>query len=251
MRKVLIIGYGVVGQNMHKLFKNASIADPPKGFTINEEERFDVAFVCVPTEKKADGTCDTSIVERVIVDYAENVDIFCIKSTVPPETTKKIGSDYYVKVVFSPEYFGETIHANGADYNFLILGGKRTYASVVAEAYKEISHSSLEIIFTSSRTAELCKYMENCWLAAKVTFCNEFARISSMIGVDYNELRELWLKDPRINRSHTFVYKDNPYYSSHCLNKDIPALIAFAESVGGDPSLMRSVFQTNEKHMND
>ena len=29
----------------------------------------------------------------------------------------------------------------------------------------------------------------------------------------------------RMGDSHTFVSKDHPYYDSHCLNKDIPALI--------------------------
>ena len=32
--------------------------------------------------------------------------------------------------------------------------------------------------FTDRKTAELCKYMENCYLATKVTFCNEFFRIA-------------------------------------------------------------------------
>lgn len=31
--------------------------------------------------------------------------------------------------------------------------------------------------------------------------------------------------DSRMGDSHTYVNPDNPYYDSHCLNKDIPALI--------------------------
>lgn len=39
------------------------------------------------------------------------------------------------------------------------------------------------------KTAELAKYMENCWIATKVTFCNEFADIAAQYGISYNELR--------------------------------------------------------------
>ena len=43
-------------------------------------------------------------------------------------------------------------------------------------------------------------------------------------NVDYEELRELFLLDERVNPSHTFVYEEHPYWSSHCLNKDVPAI---------------------------
>jgi len=66
--------------------------------------------------------------------------------------------------------------------------------------------------------------MENSWLATKVTFCCEFMRAAEKAGVNYEELRELFLADPRVNPAHTFVYRDHPYYDSHCLNKDVPQI---------------------------
>lgn len=247
MKDVLIIGYGVVGQNMHKIFTQSDIADPAKNYKPNKKH-YDLAFVCVPTEMKKDGSCDTWIVEEVIEEYSDIVDVFCIKSTIPPGTVEK---KLYNNCVFSPEYFGETIHANGYEYDFLILGGEKHLMSKVAAVYKEVMHPNIKIVFTDPITAELTKYMENCWLAAKVTFCNEFYRIANKIGVDYNVLRELWLMDPRINRSHTFVFDDQPYYQSHCLDKDIPGLIEFAKSQNIHPDLMQSVFEVNKKHKND
>ena len=73
-------------------------------------------------------------------------------------------------------------------------------------------------------TAELVKYMENAYLATKVTFCNEFFRIAQHYKVDYEDLRELVTLDPRIDPSHTFVYRSHPWYDSHCLNKDVAAI---------------------------
>jgi len=67
--------------------------------------------------------------------------------------------------------------------------------------------------------------MENCFLALKVTFCSEFATIAKDFGISYPELREIFILDDRMGTSHTFVNSDSPYYDSHCLNKDIPALI--------------------------
>lgn len=249
MKRVLIIGYGVVGKNMHKIFKHADILDPLKGYyNHGNNHKYDVAFVCVPTEKKINGSCDISIVRNVIMKSSNIVDVFCIKSTIPPGTTKKYFNN---NSVFSPEYFGETIHSNGAEYDFVTLGGTPVLSSKVAEVFKEVVHSNTKFLFTDSKTAELCKYMENCWLAAKVTFCNEFYRIANKLGVNYNELRELWLMDPRINRSHTFVYENTPYYESHCLDKDIPALISFANSNQISTDFMKSVFEVNKKHKSE
>ena len=44
------------------------------------------------------------------------------------------------------------------------------------------------------------------------------------MDVDYEELRELFVLDPRVNPSHTFVDRMHPYWSSHCLDKDVPAI---------------------------
>ena len=75
-----------------------------------------------------------------------------------------------------------------------------------------------------STTAELAKYMENSWLATKVSFCVQFYQLAEKLGVSYEELREIFILDPRVNPSHTFVYDDHPYWSSHCLDKDVAAI---------------------------
>lgn len=70
----------------------------------------------------------------------------------------------------------------------------------------------------------------------------EFANIGKEFGVDYSELRECWLADPRVSPSHTFVYSDQPYYNSHCLNKDIPATLHFTNQA----MLIKAVNDINE-----
>lgn len=235
----LIIGYGVVGANLKKIFVDADICDPEKGYTIDKSKKYKVAFVCVPTPSNPDGSADLSFVERAISE--NNAEVFCIKSTVPPGSTEKFNKP----CVFSPEYAGETIDANSTAYDFVILGGPKNYTAIVAEEYKKRISSCSKIFQTDSKTAELTKYMENSFLAMKVAFCSEFYRVANSFDIDYDELRELWLLDPRIGRSHTFIFKDTPYYDSKCLNKDIPAIIKAAEEKNCIMDIMKAVHDTN------
>jgi hypothetical protein len=59
-------------------------------------------------------------------------------------------------------------------------------------------------------------------------------------------LRELFILDKRMGDSHTFVYKDKPYWDSHCLNKDVP-YIAYSQQA---PFLI-NVCEYNNKRKND
>lgn len=248
-----IIGYGVVGQNMAKIFPEAHVVDQYvdksrypvfPSFAEAGEEYYDVAFICVPTDPLPDGSCDTSVVEKAIRE--NNARVFVVKSTVPPGTCHKLSVNISKRVVFSPEFFGGTHHANAVDYDFVILGGNRKSADIVAELYKEHFSASLRIFKTDTETAELVKYAENAFLATKVRFFAEFAGLVEHLGKDADEWRELLLNDPRIGRSHTFTYRDHPYYDSHCLNKDVPAILAYADSLGYEMPLLQRVGESNE-----
>jgi UDPglucose 6-dehydrogenase len=255
MNNVLIIGGGIVGTNMKKIFTEADIHDPFLKMKKKEGKKYDIGFICVPTPMLPDGSCDISYVERAIEENKNDVKIFVIKSTVPPGTTKKIDCSYgQINIIFSPEYFGETIHANGYNYDFVIFGYNKNIPEAlykVTELYKNHYTGEIRFYFTDSTTAELVKYMENSFLALKVTFCNEFYRLANRLGVNYDELRELFIADPRVGRSHTFVYRDHPYYESKCLDKDVPAIISFAEKMGAEMDLMYTVKAVNEKFRNE
>ncbi len=84
--------------------------------------------------------------------------------------------------------------------------------------------------------------VENAFLATKVSFCTQFWSTAREIGVDYEELRELFTLDPRVGKSHTFVYDDSPFWKSHCLDKDVPAIAETYEM----PFLL-SVIEFNER----
>jgi UDPglucose 6-dehydrogenase len=240
---VLVMGYGVVGK---ALMAELSVLKPavydPKyaEYEVMPPGRFDVAFLCVQTPMCADGSADVSFVEKAV--SAVSADVVVIKSAVPVGTAESLAAAFHKRIVVSPEFYGATRFAPACP-DFLILGGDSASCAVVAGLYYRVKNSAFRIHFTDWRTAELTKYMENCFLALKVTFCNEFADIAKRFGVNYPQLRELIVCDPRFGASHSFVFDDSPYYDSHCLNKDIPALIAFA---GDAAPLMRAVATINE-----
>jgi len=246
---VLILGYGVVGRNLHKVFQWADIEDPNLGMRRTGNLPFDVAFVCVPTPNKPDGRVDISYVRDAT--SKANAQVVVIKSTVPPGTTDALVDELGIPIVFSPEFEGETLSSK-VPTNFFILGGYKAWSEKVAEAIKYATTGECKIYFTSSRLAELCKYMENSFLAMKVSFCNEFYRVAKKMGISYDELREAWLLDPRIGRSHTYVFEDTPYWSSKCLDKDVPAIIAWAErELSYEMKLMKNVVEVNKGHKNE
>ena len=229
---ILIVGYGNIGKHIHKEFEILK----PEIYDINIREHcdmsiidnlYDAAFICVPTESLNDGSCDVSIVYKSVMKI--NADIIIIKSTVPPGTTEFLQKQYPAKnIIFSPEYYGVTQHCK-EEPGFVVLGGEKEICDKAAQLYYKVKNGYYKILLTDTKTAELAKYMLNCYLALKVTFCNEFADVARDIGVSYTALREIFVADERIGNSHTFVYNDKPYYDSHCFNKDIPAFIQFAK----------------------
>ncbi len=89
--------------------------------------------------------------------------------------------------------------------------------------------------------------MENAFYAIKVTFVNEFYDIARVHGVDFNQLRELWLADTRISRDHTFVYPDARGFSGKCLPKDCNAIVHSSRQQGYEPKFMAACLKINEE----
>lgn len=247
MMNIGIVGYGHVGKAIHVLFPEAVVYDAPMQMGSQAEvNACDMVFVCVPTPSLPSGKCDTSIVEEVILWLTAKVIV--IRSTIPVGFTDALKERTGKRIVFQPEYYGETVDHHFSDLRhrtWLTFGGASADVSLVIRAYQQVYNAEVRIRQTDARTAEMAKYMENCFLALKVSFCNEFYDIAGAHGVDYNELREVWLEDPRIGRSHTFVYEDNRGYGGKCLPKDVHALISMADDKDVNADLMKMVQRKN------
>jgi len=241
MKKVLIVGYGVVGHNLEEELKvlNPDIYDKYRiDKNTKKDQKYDVTFICVDTPLEEDNTLNIEEVKNAILENES--DIYVIKSTCPIGTVDKLINETGKTIIFSPEYYGKTQHCNNYDFDFTILGGEKDACIKVVQLLQYCYDGRHQFRITDSKTAELVKFMENSFLAAKVSFCISFWEMCNKYGISYEELRELFLLDNRVNPSHTFVYSDTPYWDSHCLNKDVQ-YTAYSE----ENPLMKSVCDYN------
>lgn len=278
MYNIGIVGYGVVGKGILRLFKEEVIAiyDPfsdigqitcanqlgNRTYNFSDKKLFtglNMVVISVPTNQTPSGRADTQTVWESLFWLSEIISketIILIKSTTPPSELKKM-STKFDHIVFSPEYMGESKYftpfwkypdpCNMESHTWQIFGGSKSDTSKCVDYFK--CKMGVDTVFyqVDLLTACLCKYMENSFFAMKVTFCNEWYDIAKNYGVDYNELRECWLADSRINRNHTLVFTETRGYGGKCFPKDTKAIIYDAENVGYSPELMKSMDKINSK----
>lgn len=219
MSDVLIIGCGVVGNN---LLKELSVLTPDvvdkykKEKTTKKKEKYKFGFVCVDTPyDKEKELFDTSEVVNAMNE--NDCEIYVVKSTVPIGFVDSLGKE---NIVFSPEYYGGTQHCNNFKFDFTILGGCEKTCDKVIQLLQKVYDGRHRFLKMKSSEAEMVKLMENCFLATKVSFCNSFYEMCKKYNCSYESVREGFILDERCGSSHTFVYEEKPYWDSHCLNKD-------------------------------
>lgn len=267
--RIGIAGYGVVGQGIHRtmgdyvqLIYDPSHNDNPL-YTENKEDfkKMDLVVVAVPTPTSTDGkSCDTTIVKATLHWLAgiEFPGVVLIKSTTPPSELKRFKEVFFnLRIVFSPEYLGESKYFTPywkypdpndmRTHTWQIFGGDRKDTELCVEVFKRKLSVDTQYFQTDIVTAGLAKYIENCFFATKVTFVNEWYDICKAYGADWNELREMWLSDPRINRNHTLVFAKSRGYGGKCFPKDVKAIIYDSEQNNYQPELLSSVDRVNDQ----
>lgn len=203
--------------------------------------KYHIAFVCVDTPYiSPSNPCDITAIEEALLE--NDADTYIIKSTVLPGTTDYLIKNTGKKIICSPEYYGSTHFSNNYCYDFTILGGDEELCCHVIQILQTVYDCRHQFKITSTKTAELVKYMENTYLAMKVSFSNQFWCVARECGVRYEQLRELFVMDPRVNPSNTFVFEDHPYWNSHCYNKDLKAIASTY-----DMPLVDSIMAFNEQ----
>ena len=264
--KIGIIGNGFVGSSVAFGFSpqtgcdtNVKIYDKDEFKSthtlIDVVNESDFIFVSVPTPSNEDGSINTDIVEDVFDEMNQHNyrrdNIFLLRSTVTPGTTRRIQKNCRkLNIVFNPEYLTE----RSAKFDFInqarfILGGKKIDTSRVASLFKWRFGESTPTIETNFETAELIKYMNNCFLATKVSFMNEMRLISDACGARWEDAIEGFVRDGRVAHSHVSVPGPDGKmgFGGSCFPKDIQAMMSFAKSMGVNPTTLRGAWKTNLK----
>lgn len=262
-KKVAIIGNGWVGKAMQQLFPTAlTYVRNLKGIALSDDETIrvyttdkklvnecDIAFVCVPTPCPKEGRLDTSAVGEVI-KWCE-APLIVIRSTVNPRDCARWSIMYKKRIIFQPEYLGETPQHPLLDSSktpFLIIGGNGADRRELIELYTTIYNANVNIRQVTAYAAEIIKLCENRAIAFKVAQCQELYDVCEAAGIDYYTVRDaVYGDDPRFNLWWTMVYPEKRGFQSKCIPKDVYAWCAFAESMGYKPALTRAMLKKNKE----
>lgn len=258
MSDILIAGMGYVGQAVKKLFPAADEYDPKfKGgvthgcqYWLPPKNKYSVCMVCVPTPANEDGSCNAVAVEDVINKI--NADLFIIRSTVAPGTTERLVIKYEHSCVFQPEYIASSSPypaplSDITKHPFIILGGRTESVKKARKLYERVYSPTTQFIEMTAIEAEICKYMENGFIAIYVSFCNEFYDICKQFDADYDKVREGFIADPRMTKYWTYVYESMRGWGGHCLGKDMASIIDASQKMGFTPNLLKSVVKCNNE----
>src|SRR5882672_1175409 len=209
-------------------------------------------IIAVSTPEGEGGEADLSYVEAAAKSIADCMDgplVVVNKSTVPPLTgdmvssvLKKPNRGHSAAVVSNPEFLRE----GSAIQDFMhpdrvVIGSHDPVAAAkVARLYAPLDAPIL--ITPNIYTAEMVKYASNAFLAARISFINEIARICERVDADAKLVAEGMGLDKRIGPSFLDA---GIGYGGSCFGKDVKALAALAERFDYHPDLLNAVMDIN------
>lgn len=214
-----------------------------------------IVFIAVGTPPNHDGSANMDAIMHVAWSIGEHLNeykIIVTKSTVPVGTTEIIrdeirkNTNIEFDVASNPEFLKE----GNAVEDFIkpdrvIIGvDKQAVGGILKELYFPFMRSNDRSIVISIRSSELAKYAANAMLATRISFMNDIANLSEIVGADIRELRVAIAADERIGRHFLFP---GIGYGGSCFPKDVKALIKTASNLGYDLKLCKATDEVNAK----
>ena len=214
-------------------------------------------FIAVGTPtRRGDGHADLTYVMaaaeeigRALTGYA----VVVTKSTVPVGTNAAVaeavrraapGADF--DVASNPEFLRE----GAAIDDFMrpdrvVVGVTSERAKeVMGEIYRPLFLRDFPILYTDLETAEMIKYAANAFLATKITFINEIARLCEKVGADVKQVSKGIGLDGRIGNK--FLHA-GPGYGGSCFPKDTQALARMGQEHAAPIHIVETVIKVNEE----
>jgi UDPglucose 6-dehydrogenase len=171
------------------------------------------------------------------------------KSTVPIGTgdlvskvVKAHNGRFPVQVVSNPEFMREgSALADFMNPDRIVIGSHDAEAAAsVARLYEPLG---ARILLTPNiYSAEMIKYASNAFLATRISFVNEIARICERVDADVKVVAQGMGLDHRIG-SH--FLDAGIGYGGSCFPKDVKALAAIAERYDYHPEMLHAVMDIN------
>ncbi|MHB8430158.1 MAG: UDP-glucose dehydrogenase family protein [Acidimicrobiales bacterium] len=206
-------------------------------------EGADVALLCVGTPPQRNGEPNLGYLAhaaRQLAAAATSDLILVVKSTVPPgscEALELVCADaatpgVLIRVASSPEFLRESRAVDDfmAPDRVVIGTDQQDVAETVASLYPNGS----TVVHCDRRGSELIKYAANTFLAVKISFANEVARLCDALGTDATAVLAGVGLDCRIG---TAFLNPGPGYGGSCLPKDVAGFRAVGHALGAKTGL--------------
>ncbi|HRE37432.1 MAG TPA: UDP-glucose/GDP-mannose dehydrogenase family protein [Chitinophagaceae bacterium] len=214
-----------------------------------------IIFLALPTPPGEDGSADLKYIlgvadelGKIMTGYKVIVD----KSTVPVGTAQKvhaaIAANYKGEfdVVSNPEFLREGVAVE--DFmkpDRVVIGTTSERArKLMGDLYAPFVRQGNPVIYMDERSAELTKYAANSFLATKISFMNEIARLCEKLGADVDMVRRGIGSDDRIGKRFLFP---GIGYGGSCFPKDVQALVKSSSEVNYEFEILNAVMKVNEQ----
>ncbi len=212
----------------------------------------EIAFVCVGTPSDFTGRADLSAVyatARTLASSARRSFTTVLKSTAPSGSAERVAAvmsehvaaGLHSPVVSNPEFLREGSAINDFFQPDRVIVGSwdRAAADTVAALYAPLH---VPVVITDPPTAQLIKYASNAFLATKISFINEIARIAEIDGANVRVVATGMGFDERIGPAFLDAGLG---YGGSCFPKDILALATRSADHGHPSALLRAVIDVN------
>jgi UDPglucose 6-dehydrogenase len=114
---------------------------------------------------------------------------------------------------------------------------------LMGDLYAPFVRQGNPVIFMDERSAELTKYAANSFLATKISFMNEIAKLCELLDADVDMVRRGIGSDERIGKRFLFP---GIGYGGSCFPKDVQALVKSSHEVKYDFKILDAVMVVNE-----
>lgn len=235
-----------------------NIAQGRLHFTTSLEEGIkgaQVIMLALPTPPGEGGAADLKYVLQVASQLGPMLSSYTVvvnKSTVPVGTADQVHqviartAQAEFDVVSNPEFLREGLAVE--DFmkpERVIIGTSSEKARKVMEhLYAPFVRQGNPVIFMDIRSAELTKYAANAFLATKISFMNEIARVCEQVGANVDSVRKGIGTDSRIGKRFLFP---GIGFGGSCFPKDVQALIHSAADVGYQFEILEAVESVNHR----
>jgi UDPglucose 6-dehydrogenase len=215
-----------------------------------------VVFLCTGTPSLSDGEADLRQVRAAAMSIGAHLQpgtstIVVNKSTMPVGAAELVAgivaehapNGAKFSVVSNPEFLREgRVLQDIMHPDRVVIGGDDADAlETIAALYEPFG---APVLRTDHRSAELIKYAANAFLATKISFINDIARLCERLGADVTTVAEGIGADERIGPR---FLRAGIGFGGSCFPKDVGALTRMAEGAGLHPGLLRSVLEINRE----